>query len=452
MPTKFSFFGQEPGKQVIGKPQPSLLCLRGQTGTLACRVYEPLYAKLLPQRSEPWNRQKYAWLSEEKMHNLIAVRGRPGASMVGPADYFRDLDRSDQYLYTLDINSDRIPRFTEHPLSEQNYSNTTSPKAIADDKITRVNAKWFSGFDKEGIRTKKAEYQESSVFGGNLFPNSGILEIDGPKEIKFQTFDPTGVDLSAFKARLVPNNEPFQITAERLHVDDEYCAVTYQYDAGYADEQVKTGGGAFLEFHEFAQTITPLDPDTRGFVTLAKWNKLHTQLEMIAVQIPYGYTLIIDKHSIHGDTTLDGLFLMCMTSDHISMATADTVFLKQAASKENISLKLDNILDNQPNQRPPGLLDPLVFYDENKKTDFARFATRTKDMDLIFTPTRGYWEVKQQAIGTIGLFLLAGVGVPVAIILFVPLLIALAGIGLFKVLSEIPTKEENSLMPQALTI
>lgn len=450
MHTKSAFFGTETDKQASGSIKPGLLCLKGQTGTLACRVHEPLYTKLLPQHPKPWGRRKYAWLSEEKMHNLIAVRGRPGASMVGPADYFRDLDRSDQYLYTIDISPDRVPRFTEHPRDSQNCSKTAPSKAIADNKISRVNARWFSGFDKEEIRSKKTEYQESSVFGGNLFPNSGILEIEGPKEIKLPIFDPREADLSAFKARLVPNDQPFQITAERLHVDDEYCAVTYQYDAGYADEQVRTGGGAFLEFHEFAQTITPLDVDTRGFVTLAKWNKLHTQLEMIAVQIPYGYTLIIHKHCIHGDTTLDGLFLMCMTSDHISMATADTVFLKQAASKDNISLKLDNPLDQQLHQRPPGDMDPLVFHDENKEANFARFDARTADMDFIFTPGEGYWEVKQQALGVTGLLLLGAVGVLAAILLFLPFLIVLAGIGLFNVLTEIPMEAENNLISQRI--
>src|SRR4051812_35702067 len=115
---KFQFFSekqrdanQEQSLEISNRPQ--LLCLKGETGTLACRVYDPLAANILPQYSKPWDRLKYAWLSEEKMHNLIAVRGNPGASMVGPADYFCDLERSDQYLYTIAISSKRLPIFTQ---------------------------------------------------------------------------------------------------------------------------------------------------------------------------------------------------------------------------------------------------------------------------------------------------------------------------------------------------
>lgn len=454
----FPFFSR---KRPNSGQQPSLLCLRGETGTLACRVYDPLSTNLIPTRSKPWGRLKYAWLAEEKMHNLIAVRGKPGSSMVGPTNYFGDLDRSDQYRYTIDITPERFPVLTPHPINTQQDSSPPPLNTLSADNITKVNAKWFSGFDKEAIGAKKAEYNQSSVFGGNLFPNSGILEIDAPQEITLKAFDPKGVDLSAFKARLVPNDAPFQITAERLHVDDEYCSVSYQYDAGYADEQVQSGGGMFLESHEFAQTITPLDPDTSGFVTLAKWNDLHTQLELIAVQIPYGYTLIVDKNCIHGDTTLNGLFMMCMTSDHISMATADTVFLKHLASKNNINLKLDTV--NNPNYpKPYRALDPLVFYDNNKERDLAYFNARTKDMSVIFTPTRGYWEVKQQTISTTGLVLLSSAFLVTAILLSQTMLILclvmlsisilLAGASLYLALKQNEPPAENYPMPGAFAV
>lgn len=464
MKSKFQFFPQEKTSYerkstVQSNQNPRLLCLKGQAGTLACRVHDPLSTNILPERS-PWGRLKYAWLSEEKMNNLVAVRGRPGAGMVGPADYFYDLERSDQYLYTIDISPKRFPVLTQHPLNSCHFS-SNNLKTLPEDKLTKINARWFSGFNEEGIRSKKAEYNESSVFGGNLFQKSGILEIDGPKELKLPVFDPKGIDLSAFKARLVPNDEPFQITAERLNVDDEYCAISYQFDADYADEQVKNGGGIFLEFHEFAQTITPLDFDASGFVTLAKWNKRHTQLELIAIQIPYGHTLIIEKNCIHGDSTLNGLFMMCMTSDHISMATADTVFLKHAASKDNISLKLENTHNNKQ-LRSNRLSDPLVFYDENRDRGFAKFINRTDEMDIIFTPTKGYWEVKKDSIGTLALLLLAGASVVAAIFLVQTMLIIatvlltiaiiLAGIGLFRAFNQPEAPIESNVVSEAFAL
>ncbi len=100
------------------------------------------------------------------------------------------------------------------------------------------------------MEQKKSEYNKlkKSMFSESLFPNPGILELDGAKDIKLTAIDARTTDLSAFKARLFENKEPFQITAERLYVDDEYCAVSYNYDAGYADRQVKKGGGLFWNF------------------------------------------------------------------------------------------------------------------------------------------------------------------------------------------------------------
>jgi hypothetical protein len=150
------------------------------------------------------------------------------------------------------------------------------------------------------------------------------------------------VDLSPFKARLVKNNTPFQISDKIISPKDDYRVVSYLYESEYADKQVKNGGGLFLETHSFPQTITPMDKNSGGFVTLAKWadeNK-RKELEVIAVEIPFGYTLIVEEYCIHGDTNLDGMFMMCMTSSHESMQTADTVFLKNSKNMENISLSI----------------------------------------------------------------------------------------------------------------
>lgn len=467
MPKGHGFFSKPAIRAVAVQPSQinasRLLCLQGQEGTLACRVHDPLSTNIFPKRS-PWGRSKFSLLSEEKMRNLLAVRGGPGAHMLGPADYFCDLERSDQYCISIDINSDGMPTFTQHPLQSKEAQSIES-HPIDMSLTTSVKARWYSGSNKEAIRQKMLEYRDKKnpMFSESLFPNPGILEVDGSKEIKLQAFDPRGIDLSAFKARLVANDVPFQITTERLPVDDEYCAVSYHYDEGYADRQVKQGGGLFLEFHQFAQTITPLRRESSGFVTLAKWDETHTHLELIAIQIPYGYTLIIEKDCIHGDTTLNGLFMMCMTSDHISMATADTVFLKHATDKDNITFVLDSVPKQEAQQRPGKILDPLVFYSDNEVDNFARFKERTRHMDIIFSPfSLGYWKVKQQVIGTVALFVLAGACLPAAIILLDTMLIlslvlfsasaVLAGVGLFRALPSAPSVENNRLLDHALAI
>lgn len=388
---------------------PSLLCLKGQQGTIACRVHDPLLTRIIPQRSR-WGRLRYALLSEEKMGNLTAVRGTPGARMLGPGDYFCDLERSDQYLISIDINREGIPAFAQYPLTHPDHSKTTALKALDESVITTVNARWFSGFQKEELRQKLLEYKskKNPLFSDSLFPNPGLLEIEEGPEITLQRFDPTGIDFSEFKARLVRNDTPFQITKERLYVDDEYCAVSYHYDPGYADRQIKEGGGLFLEHHQFAQTITPLHRDSKGFVTLGKWNDSRDRLELIAIEIPYGYTLIIEKNCIHGDATLTGQFMMCMTSDHISMATADTVFLKQAATRDNLALTLDAPVQTRTH-RAYRTMDPLVCYRENRKQSAALFHQRRQGLNVVFNPfSPGYLDVQQDAIMTAVCFILAG--------------------------------------------
>ena len=87
--------------------------------------------------------------------------------------------------------------------------------------------------------------------------------------------------------------------------------------------------------------MTPIEKSTGGFVTLGKWvDESHTKLEIIGVKIPYGYTLIVEKDCIYGDTNLSGKYMMCMTSNHITMRTADTVFLKSTITKKNLPISI----------------------------------------------------------------------------------------------------------------
>ena len=78
---------------------------------------------------------------------------------------------------------------------------------------------------------------------------------------------------------------------------------------------------------------------------------------MIAVEIPFGYTLIVYKGCIHGDSNFKGMYAMMMTCDHNLMNTADSVFLRssQDANKtirvkmvgeSNDDIDMSNILSN----------------------------------------------------------------------------------------------------------
>jgi len=102
------------------------------------------------------------------------------------------------------------------------------------------------------------------------------------------------------------------------------------------------GSGLFIERHEFIQAITPINPDCGGFVILGQelktWTGRKVGLELIGVQIPFGYTLLVEPWAIHGDSNLIGLYSMAMTGNHKAMATADTVFLKNHNNSTNVKV------------------------------------------------------------------------------------------------------------------
>ena len=59
------------------------------------------------------------------------------------------------------------------------------------------------------------------------------------------------------------------------------------------------------------------------------------EFELIAVRIPFGCTLIVEKGRIHGDANIKGMYMMAMTSDHNLMNTADAVFMRSETNPIN---------------------------------------------------------------------------------------------------------------------
>lgn len=365
-----------------------LLLLDGNDGTVACRVYGSLLSGTIPRFSDSWILES-ASRSLLRMRNLTAVRGVPGASMVGPVDYLGNLEEPHKYLYT--ITSQFPPLFYREVITEDNQDQNIHDRELDPKVLTTVKAAWVSGSGNNIIWEKKEEYNISSKdLKQSLFLNPGVLEIDRPL-IELTYFDPRGINLNSFKARLVNNQIPFQITQKALPPKDDYRLVTYLYEPFYADWQIEQGSGLFLEKHKFSQTITPITPDSKGYVALARTNDTPDELELIGIQIPYGYTLVIEEDCIHGDTTLDGFFMMGMTSDHTTMRTADTVFLKYPQTKENVKMAL--IGAEEPPSFPFESLPPYVIYLNANEVDRERFRQLTQGQNFIFNPfSREYWK------------------------------------------------------------
>ncbi len=367
-----------------------LLLLDGDDGTIACRIYGNLLSGTIPRFSDNWTLE-LATRSLLRMKNLTAVRGFPGASMVGPLDYFGNLENPHQYLYT--IESQFPPLFSRQPILDEYQKDHDNLEAFDSNFLTVIRVNWISGKDNHTIQEKKINYGITRHdLRQSLFLNPGLLEVD-QELIELKWFDPRGVDLSSFKARLVDNQTPFQITQKPLPSKDEYRLVTYLYEPLYADWQTEKGSGHFLEKHQFSQIITPITSNSTGYVVLARRNEAPDEIELIGIQIPYGYTLIIEEGCIHGDTTLNGFFMMGMTSDHTTMRTADTVFLKYPETKENVKIVM---IDEEDDAMPDRLFivpPPYVIYKHATEVERENFRSLTDGQNFIFNPfSREFWE------------------------------------------------------------
>lgn len=370
-----------------------LLMLDGDQGSVACRIHGTLLSGTVPKTSEA-GRLECATRSLLRMKNLIAVRKDPGASMVGPCDYYGNLENPHEYFYTIKI-SDGLPYFIKTPDKGQKYPSKLAP--IPQQAMRTIAANWISG-KSEAISEKLAAYgiKATSLGEGSLFPQPGILEIKA-EEVLFPVFDARGVDLSSFKARLVKNDQPFKLVNSKLKPSDEFRVVSFMYEPGYASKQINDGVGLFLETHDFVQSLTPLNECCGGFVSLARAGAKPGTLDIIAVQVPFGWTIIIEKHCIHGDTTFSGFYMMTMTTDHITMQSADSVFIKSPLTKKNVRFSLEG--SNPAGHaacnplKGPSVNQPLVIYNSQLDQDLPFFKHETKGYNFVFNPfSQGYYQ------------------------------------------------------------
>lgn len=330
-------------ERAITKTEPQrLLGLRGDDGLLACRLCDGW--STMPKIKEDNWRSVLATRTILRLNNITIFRKKPEnhlleSSMIGPNHYFGVLDNTDKHLFSIQSTSDGMPYFIKEEVTQEQY---LSNKKIPDYVIsTHENAIWLSGKEHEnrtiiGAETAAIRQQQS------LTSDIGILIFGVESEvITLPRFDAHQFDLSPFGAKLVNNSQPFRIASSK---EDPMDVVTYHFGSDYASTMVEEREGIFLETHDFTQIISPMTKDSGGFVTLGNWHK--GELQLIGVEIPYGSSIIISKGSIHGDSTLTGSYLMGMTVNHTTMATADVVFLKNQKRK-NLMLRLD---DSDPQQ------------------------------------------------------------------------------------------------------
>ena len=312
-----------------------MLCLRGDDGAFVCRLADGW--STVPTLKKD-GRMALASRSILRLNNIALFRHFPvdgdlRTSMVGPNHYFGVLDSIHAHALTLRYTDAGMPYFVkESGTPEQSSPRTPIPECF---RFTCDSALWLSGKIKDN-RQYISNHAITVLPGKSLTKDVGLLVFGTDDEvISLPQFDARSYDLSSFGATLVRNDRPFRITDA---AEDPMDVVTYHFGPDYAKTLVQQGAGLFLETHDFTQIMSPVTKDSGGFITLGRWEQ--GRLELVAVSVPYGHSIIVEKGTIHGDATFCGSYLMAMTVNHHTMATADVVLLKNR-SRKNMHLTQD---------------------------------------------------------------------------------------------------------------
>jgi hypothetical protein len=335
------------------------------------------------------------------------------ASMSGPHHYFGFLDPTLHYTIETDPET-RLPVFRAHPgyaierpalaplddefivrLCDYRWieGKTISPELLqryridcSDDDETLLNVEFgavsrirrqsslsISGAAAPSATTATSSSEAPAETADSLFDYPGLLELPFSHLKMPLVTDPCRFDLSPYRAQVVRHAErPFAFDAELQrrfpHARHKLRVVTYHYGERYLPDYVMKGNGVFIERHDFIQCITPMSESCGGFVIVGREierndsdavdasgdRQQQRQLELVAVRIPFGCTLLVDVQCIHGDSTLTGTYMMAMTGNHVAMGTADTVFLKCTETSSNVHVVASapgaEVLDDEPAQ------------------------------------------------------------------------------------------------------
>lgn len=279
------------------------------------------------------------------LYNLHAVRGLLdngklifNSSMSGPHHYFGYINPTK--CHTIKIVNNMPVYIQENNIKPSYYKKLT---INSHQKVIINNYNWIKG---NVLLNKLPDYISNNIINvetgqvDSLFDKPGIIElteenIDIPVIINAYMYD-----LSKFRAQIVKNDTPFSFNQLEIqkynHAQHKLRVITYNYGDNYLDNYLMSGNGVFIEKHEFIQAITPMNEKCGGYVIFGYEN--NNSMELIAVTIPFGYTLLVEPWAIHGDSTLTGMYMMAMTGNHNAMKTADTVYIKNRQTLNNVKI------------------------------------------------------------------------------------------------------------------
>lgn len=281
------------------------------------------------------------------LYNLHAVRGLLNqqqqlilrSSMSGPHHYFGWLDPTLPFSITIENNTPVYQQPTPQPV----YGATAFPESFV---RCFPHFLWWPGKSlpsplKKYINPRDPVSLVNTTTGttsDSLFDLPGLLIL--PETHLQLPLLEKAYDLGRFRAKVIPNSGALffdpTLVSHYKHAQHKLRIVTYYYGDRYFPDYIMPGSGIFIEHHEFIQAITPLNAECGGFVLLGHCGE--QGLELLAVTVPFGYTLLVDVGCLHGDSTLTGLYAMAMTGNHEAMQTADTVFIKSKDTYTNVSI------------------------------------------------------------------------------------------------------------------
>jgi len=352
-------------------------CEKSVLVTLLCRDYETI-------SSITRGELEFCSRTLANLYNLQTVRGplvqtasgvevQLDACMVGPTVYYGHIDP--RGCYRLRAAEDGGFSFVAHPGPPARDGNPPT-RVVGEDDVVRVTEyRWIRGRDisdaDRRMYSLRYEDEETSMVSSDgqlhrraarrsadsLFANPGVLTL--PEDnLQIPVLEDAHLyDLASFRAQVVRNDDPFAFRGDALrpypHALHTLRCISYQYGPFYREKYLMSGNGLFIEKHDFIQSITPQDPRCGGAIILgrevpSRCGSNLPDLELLAVRVPFGFTILVEPQAIHGDSTMTGNFLMAMTGNHLAMGTADTVFLKVQNSARNVRVHLVGVDGGEP--------------------------------------------------------------------------------------------------------
>lgn len=209
-----------------------------------------------------------------------------------------------------------LPGITTNDIAFQANESKITPKESS------FRATWYTADEKQAKTGNDA----------NTFGASGTLEvIDPPEAIRIPVVDARLLSadyLAHYGATLVPANttvhgfnaSPYPLAVVTYSVHPDYTK-KYLFDEN-------KGGGAFIERHIPPHAWMPLHPDCGGALILG--NRVEKdEYKLLAVNIPFGYALVLKGNALHADSFLVGDYAMVLSATEDKGAQVSTVIFRK---------------------------------------------------------------------------------------------------------------------------